>query len=621
MNSRLPAKAKAESSAAIVAARIGVLQRKCACGGSGNLSGKCEDCEEKGKLARKSVDSQAMPSLAPSIVHEVLASSGEHLEKEVRSQMESSLGHDFSQVRVHTDARAAESAGSVKALAYTVGDHIAFASGQYQPQTQTGRRLIAHELAHTIQQQNTSPTAQATLEIGATDNEAEREADRLADRALDQETGSVESESTNQMSALPINVSGSFATLKAGTSLQRKDDGGDPEGKPPAPVKTEGLEGEGKEPVKAEDGGGEPATAPSGGGAPAAPCDPKGLSRADYLKEPGTSTDDFGLTTLAGTAQIPVVKTSKTAKGRVLDFTDAKMPPLTSVYTKAGQFEEGIAISDDTTQGCDPGKYKVQWWILPDGERKIREGELEHCADFQYAFDISIRRYADVVNDLATTKKAFSSQKAAEKYVTGLVGPKPDTWSDVFKCLIEKTKDRDWMQWHTPHPTNRPPRSSDNCRFTRSLVGQSSLQQIGQHPSTEVIKDCGEGPPPAKGGGTGTPTKSAPAAKPQGKISITQTALNVTAGRIPNPAPLAAGPAPDADSADVDSKAAPTPAEELAPTGPEATVTEPASGLIVDDETTRLSPGQMRKTDFLAELRQAVCAAADAELVRVGRNT
>src|SRR5262249_3885682 len=194
------------------------------------------------------------------------------------------------------------------------------------------------------------------------------------------------------------------------------------------------------EPVKAEGGGEEPTAAPGGGGTPAAPCDPKGLARADYLKEPGTSTDDFGLTRLAGSAQIPIVHTSKRSKGLVLDFTDAKLPTLTSVYRAAGKFTEGeVHFIGDKDSECPSKKYPLQWWILPKGAEKIREGELEHCADFQHAFDISIRRYADVVNDLAAKKKLFSSQKAAEKFVTGLVGPKPDTWSDVFKCLANKT--------------------------------------------------------------------------------------------------------------------------------------------------------------------------------------
>jgi len=65
--------------------------------------------------------------------------------------------HDFSRIRIHTDAGAARSAGSVGALAYTVGEHIVFAAGRYRPETTSGRHLLAHELAHTIQQQAGQP--------------------------------------------------------------------------------------------------------------------------------------------------------------------------------------------------------------------------------------------------------------------------------------------------------------------------------------------------------------------------------------------------------------------------------------------------------------------------------
>ena len=66
--------------------------------------------------------------------------------------MESRFGHDFSQVRVHVDSQAVESAGAVNALAYTVGRDIVFGPGRYAPQTSDGRRLLAHELTHVLQQ-------------------------------------------------------------------------------------------------------------------------------------------------------------------------------------------------------------------------------------------------------------------------------------------------------------------------------------------------------------------------------------------------------------------------------------------------------------------------------------
>ncbi len=66
--------------------------------------------------------------------------------------MEPRLGHDFSGVRVHTDDRAAESARAVNAVAYTVGAHVVFDRAQYAPASRDGRRLLAHELTHVVQQ-------------------------------------------------------------------------------------------------------------------------------------------------------------------------------------------------------------------------------------------------------------------------------------------------------------------------------------------------------------------------------------------------------------------------------------------------------------------------------------
>jgi hypothetical protein len=86
------------------------------------------------------------------IVNEVLASPGHALDPAARTFMELRFGCDFGHVRVHHDGKAAESAKSIRALAYTNGHDIVFSNGQYNPNTQAGRRLLAHELVHTMQQ-------------------------------------------------------------------------------------------------------------------------------------------------------------------------------------------------------------------------------------------------------------------------------------------------------------------------------------------------------------------------------------------------------------------------------------------------------------------------------------
>jgi hypothetical protein len=88
----------------------------------------------------------------PPLVDQVISSSGVPLDPESREFFETRFGHDFSQVRVFADERASESARSVNALAYTVGHNVVFGSGRYEPHTTEGRRLLAHELAHVVQQ-------------------------------------------------------------------------------------------------------------------------------------------------------------------------------------------------------------------------------------------------------------------------------------------------------------------------------------------------------------------------------------------------------------------------------------------------------------------------------------
>ncbi len=88
----------------------------------------------------------------PLIVHEVLRSPGQPLDAETREFMEPRFEHDFSKVRVHTDEKAAESSSAVNAMAYTVGRDVVFGSGQYAPETGEGRKLMAHELTHVVQQ-------------------------------------------------------------------------------------------------------------------------------------------------------------------------------------------------------------------------------------------------------------------------------------------------------------------------------------------------------------------------------------------------------------------------------------------------------------------------------------
>lgn len=119
------------------------------------LSRKCAECEEedeKSPLRRKGGGNGTAGGAAPPIVNRVLASPGRALDPATRSFMGERFGADFSGVRIHTGAQAAQSAAAVEARAYTVGRNIVFGAGEFDPASQDGQRLLAHELAHTLQQ-------------------------------------------------------------------------------------------------------------------------------------------------------------------------------------------------------------------------------------------------------------------------------------------------------------------------------------------------------------------------------------------------------------------------------------------------------------------------------------
>jgi hypothetical protein len=171
----------------------GILQRKCACGNHTVAGGECAECaKKKTGLQRKLAISASNDPLereadrvadqvlaaqphstvsatppyiqrfagqategaatAPASVDRVLAGSGSPLEPTLQRNMGQRFGRDFSQVRVHTDETAEQSARDVSAHAYTAGHNIVFGAGQFAPGTHEGQRLLAHELTHVVQQ-------------------------------------------------------------------------------------------------------------------------------------------------------------------------------------------------------------------------------------------------------------------------------------------------------------------------------------------------------------------------------------------------------------------------------------------------------------------------------------
>ncbi len=158
----------------------GSLQRKCACAESSE--GGCESCRQKSMALQRHSHKKTVPAV-PSLVHDVLRSPGQPLAESTRAYFEPRFGHDFSAIRVHADHRAARSAAAIGAEAYTVGRNVVFGGNRYSPQTSSGRKLIAHELTHAVQQGLSRYSAGTQLKVIPPEHASEQQAEHVAGRS------------------------------------------------------------------------------------------------------------------------------------------------------------------------------------------------------------------------------------------------------------------------------------------------------------------------------------------------------------------------------------------------------------------------------------------------------
>ena len=163
-----------------VASGSRVLQRRCACGGVPGVDGECAACRSKRLALQRLARPGAPDGATPGAVGETLRSPGRPLDAGTRAAMERGFGHDFGRVRVHTDGRAAAAAESVAARAFTVGSNVVFGAGEYRPGTPGGGRLLAHELAHVVQQQGLATEGEPVVRPAR--DEYERESDAAAEQ-------------------------------------------------------------------------------------------------------------------------------------------------------------------------------------------------------------------------------------------------------------------------------------------------------------------------------------------------------------------------------------------------------------------------------------------------------
>lgn len=451
-----------------------LLQRQCACGSpTSSLTGECEACNGKKKglqakltigasnapleleadrvadqvlatplnsavsvapprIQRFSGQSSGQMDTAPASVDRVLAGSGRPMEPGLRKDMEQRFGHDFSRVRVHSGGEAEKSARDVNANAYTVGNNIVFGAIRYSPGTHEGRRLIAHELTHVVQQSGDIAFGSADLHAAKTD-------------------GSV--------------ISAIQPTTKV---LLRQ----------PAPSDATG--------------GAQKVVGPAAASAILVPtC--QATAVANWIKDSQKpKTELFGLTQLSTIGDKPELRVGPASSGKgfvVLPTSASLAKPITMQYLQPGRYPEH-AIRLRLQEGGPPGGYLRLWEITVDGSEVIKAGEQEHCDDFRLAYYLSFYRYAELVNEVAKQGTLFPTEDAAKKALKGKVFIEASQLPNYFKCLAEEMRDqRDKAGWHTPRKSD-PTLGYDGTlrdNVAVRILSAKSLPDVGKHPSGELL--------------------------------------------------------------------------------------------------------------------------------------
>ena len=247
-----------------------ILQRACACGNSAaHISGECEECQRaqafglQAKLVvsaandpfehdadRAAAEVLNQPTPAPGHVSSATAprvsrrptrgatlagpattsvtatlrTPGEPLTPSTRAFFEPRFGHDFSRVRIHRDAPAAASARAVAAHAYTVGHHVVFARGRYAPQIASGRALLAHELAHVVQQRAVVQRSAVSPEPETRSSQPDNEEDDALRLAAPPVAGSSTEQDAGGVGVLQRQPDGTFLDDVPGGGWPEKDE-------------------------------------------------------------------------------------------------------------------------------------------------------------------------------------------------------------------------------------------------------------------------------------------------------------------------------------------------------------------------------------------------------------
>jgi hypothetical protein len=467
---------------------------------------------------------------APASAGRILASPGRPMPAALRQEMEGRFGYDFSGVRVHTGGAAEESARDVNAHAYTLGRNIVFGAGEYAPRTAEGRRLLAHELTHSLQQSGSEGLMQRRLltkaerKKDAKDLKEAKRRTRLLRRWLD----GISKKKLDDIKPIRPNVrranwvklleSAKESGFDSLNTEEKKRLDKLTEDRQPfeiEPSESQGSEDATVEEEKEEKGDG-PSKEPDEAGQeekdktsegeelenlelPNFTCDPKPITFDKLNKLQGTSGRHFGLTVFkkAPTKFSPSFDKSKKCTISILNEGKFELDPF--VFVQPGTYR--YATDTKTDPKCPDKTLELHVKVTPDMAEKIKQGEIEHCEDYKRAFALSTAKYNRAMRDVKAEGKfsAKDRKTCADKIkerVFSKLGISSDKYDAVRNCLRKKSLERDTKGWHTVNVSATVDRVVDKkCTkiiFELDPNHKDMLPELGKHPTKDLIKDCGE---------------------------------------------------------------------------------------------------------------------------------
>jgi hypothetical protein len=427
----------------------------------------------------------------------------------VRRRMEAALGTDLSSVRLHTDPRAAALARELSTPAFAIGNDVGFAAGEFQPGTPEGDAMLAHELAHTVQQGNGTSTQREAQDAtgGPATAAEERDADRSALGAVARLWGSLRDGATATARRV-------MPELRSGLQLRRCTK---PEGRKCCSSPTT-LSPASLTPLE-----------------PDRPCDPQKVDPNEVFgtaikaqrrldpkggkgEDPFAHPDIYGLTIAgANTASFDQAKAASDATAtQTPNCADQCTPAFKAspprvdldlfIASQAGPYK---VLGQRLGTGKCKGKALEIFEVVPDSlAAKIFLAEREHCEDIKEAWRRTYGIYLAGAQKLAadglcpdpggvTNVDAGPAAICKDEYKKALAKltgfATPTSVQAAFECLHGQSKDRDNKKFHTIRLKFKKERVLPDCKgIEKDIVEEGQLPEVTKHPPSEFMApECG----------------------------------------------------------------------------------------------------------------------------------